>query len=392
MTERTSTVVVLGGYGRVGSRLCRLFAEEKDINVVVAGRTLATAYRCVSDLVRGGARGSVSARFADTAHRESLRQALKGCDLVVVAAPVADSIRHVAAACLEAGCDCLDILPSSSVVAELGRLSGEIERRNRLFITQAGLCPGLPAALVRAVACSGEAFHTIRAGISLSLKGVTRVEEVYGMIDSAAELQPVLFRSGRWQRVSRSGERVWLDYGPGFGKRASLPLDLLELHGLEEELDLAELGMFGGTPNWRLDCMLRWLVMGLYHVRLGLGRKALSRLLLAASNRSALVEGASLVVEGSGHRDGHSYHCQWRMTHPDISEWTAIAIAAFFLQYRDGTFRNHRGLKMMGRILDPQRAFQDMQRLGVSIECSPDRLTQSGDLVVASAGVPAQRI
>ena len=251
MSENKKTAVVMGGYGRVGRSLCRILVKNPDVEVVVAGRRLEEAKRFVSDLLRHGAEGRVIAKYADLSNPSSLNDAIRGADILILASPSDNSVKNVVTACMEADCDYFDLLASRKVFRELNVLSQQIKKRDKLFVTQGGLCPGLPSALVRHITTCFDVCRNARVGIAMGFKGFTQPEQFYGFIDSVVENRPVLYCSEQWRKASLSRERIQVEYGAGFGKRMSLPLYLMELYSLPEQLGLRELGAFGATPNWQ---------------------------------------------------------------------------------------------------------------------------------------------
>ena len=57
---------------------------------------------------------------------------------------------------------------------------------------------------------------------------------------------------------------------------------------------------------------------------------------------------------------------QARIEQADGYKLTAIPVVAYLKQYLDGTARQP-GLHLMGQLAEPQRLFDDMQKMGVKI-------------------------
>lgn len=365
MTQRRKRIVVLGGYGSVGRRLCRLLLRDEDCQLVIAGRNPDRADALISELA--APEGQFVAGRGDTGDPEGLTRLLPGASLVVVAAPCFEGVRGVAGACLAAGADYVDILSRSRVRRELEAALPEIERSGRLFATHGGVGVGIPSLLVRAVKDALPGCREIRLGLWISLKGVARPEEAFDLVDAAAEFQPLLYRDGEWRRVSRARERVLMDFGPGFGRRDCLPVDLPELHGLPEQLGLHALAAYGATPNWRADVLFRAMASAAYGVKEGLGRDIFARVLLRVARRAAARSGASFVAEARGD-DGREY--RFRASHEDVLDWTAAMLAVFVRQYIAGSLSAARGLRMFGQTLDPAAAMRELQALGMRWDVS----------------------
>ena len=92
----SATVLILGGYGTTGLILSELLLEQSDARVLLAGRDLGRAERVAGEIERRYP-GRAEARVADAADAASLEAALRGVDLVAVAASVLAHVRTVAA-------------------------------------------------------------------------------------------------------------------------------------------------------------------------------------------------------------------------------------------------------------------------------------------------------
>jgi hypothetical protein len=361
-------IVVLGGYGSVGAPLCERLASGRAA-VTIAGRSAARASEHAARIRAKDASAEVTAASADARDAASVRALLRGARMLVVAAPVRSAAARLAAACLDAGCDYLDIVPSPVVDPAMNALDERARRSGRLVVTQAGLCPGLPSALVRAAGRRLDRCRAARVGIALSMRHCTQPEEAYEIVDAAVDYGPRVYERGAWRMASRARARVRMDYGPGFGERTGLPLDLPELHGVEEELGLGELAAFAATPSWRIDAIGRAALGALYRVRRGLGRRQAAALLLAMSRRAPASAGASVVAAVDGERGGRACRSQVGVGHGAAAPLTAMVVAAFLRRYLAEAFRNQAGVRAMGHLFDDE-ALQDLPRMGARLHLS----------------------
>jgi saccharopine dehydrogenase-like NADP-dependent oxidoreductase len=142
-------ILILGGYGYTGKLLARHLLERSDAEIIVAGRDLEKAQTLARQLNTEFSGERATALRADAASAQSLREALRGVDLLLVAAPTTQHAGTVIHAALEAGADYLDVQLDVGKLAVLNSLAPEIERAGRCFITEAGFHPGLPSAMVR---------------------------------------------------------------------------------------------------------------------------------------------------------------------------------------------------------------------------------------------------
>ena len=96
-----SRILILGGYGYTGKPLARHLLEQSDAEIVLAGRSLEKAHSRADELNQRYPGGRVSAACMDAADQHSLRQALGGIDLLLVAAPVTHHTVGIARAALD---------------------------------------------------------------------------------------------------------------------------------------------------------------------------------------------------------------------------------------------------------------------------------------------------
>ena len=145
----TKKILLLGGYGNTGRPLARLILQETQVSLVLAGRNKAKAEAGARELNQAWEGERVEGRQVDASDPSSLKPALEGIEMVVVASSTAKYARGVAQCIMEAGSDYFDIQYSQAKIVALKSLAGELEKSGRCFITDGGFHPGLPAALVR---------------------------------------------------------------------------------------------------------------------------------------------------------------------------------------------------------------------------------------------------
>ena len=351
MTRASPRIAVLGGTGRVGRRICTL-AAEAGIGVFIIARNESRAAQLAADL--NGRKGTARIDFAaaDAHDRFAIERVTARVDVLVVAAPVRDAIGPIAQACSATACDWLDIVPAAQIPGELSRIAGAAAQRGRLFITQAGAVPGLPAALARAAARRMDSCVSVRVGVALGVPAAAAPEDVYELIDAAADYQPIVFDAARWMRVSRRRYRTAMDFGPAFGRRSAVPIDLPELHGIERDFALSFLAAYGATAAWPADVAGRTIIETLYRLRRGLGRHAAAAVLLALARRAPGSTAASIVATAEGRRGARPHSHSERIDHADSAELTAQIVTAFLGRYFSGAYRAHVGLRCLGHLLD----------------------------------------
>ncbi len=372
----THNILVLGGYGNTGRPIAELLLQETDCRVVVAGRNQKKTETETARLNErfGGERAT--AAVVDAADVVSLRQAMTGVDLVVVASSTSEYVEQVASAALEAGIDYCDVQYSTAKLAVLQTMADRIQAAERCFITEGGFHPGLPAALVRFIAPRFDRFDGARVGsvIKIDWGGLefspATIEE---MVTEFLDFEMLEFKEGEWLSTSwwSMMKPLTMDFGPPFDRQYCVPMFLDEMRELPERYPtLRETGFYVGGFNWFVD----WIVMpvGLLLLKLSSRRMAqpVGQLMEWGLKRfSKPPYGTLLKLEAEGEQAGERKRIDLILSHPDGYLFTAIPMVACLLQYLDGTARRP-GLWLQAHIVEPERLMADMERLGISVQMS----------------------
>jgi hypothetical protein len=139
-------VVVLGGYGNFGARICRQLAGDPSIELVVAGRSEARARELAAPLKAQ----AVAMDVAASTLADELRTL--GAELVIhTAGPFQIQGYEVARACARAACHYIDLADGRRFVCDFAReLDGPFRAANRTAVCGASTVPALSSAVVDA--------------------------------------------------------------------------------------------------------------------------------------------------------------------------------------------------------------------------------------------------
>jgi len=374
MTARD--ILILGGYGNTGLPIAELLLQETDCRVVLAGRSRDKAEAEGLRLNDRLAGERVRAAVVDAADRNSLRRAMSGVDLVVVASSTSQYVEQVATAALDAGIDYCDVQYSTAKLAVLQGMAERIEAEGRCFVTEGGFHPGLPAALVRYIAPRFDQLESARVGSvikidweDLEFSPATMEEMVTEFID----FEMLEYEEGEWRKASwwSMWKPMTMDFGQPFDRQYCAPMFLEEMRSLPEHYPtLRETGFFVGGFNWFVD----WIVMpvGLALLKLSPGRMAqpVGRLMAwGLKHFSKPPYGTLLKLEAEGIRAGERQRIDLVLSHPDGYLFTAIPMVACLLQILDESARRP-GLWLQAHIVEPERMMADMERLGIGVQRS----------------------
>lgn len=361
-------IFILGGYGLTGKLLARHLLAQTAADIIIAGRNPDKAAAFAGQLNTEFAGQRATARRADAADGPGLCRALAGSDFLLVAAPTTQHAEPVIRAALDAGVDYLDIQLDANKVALLKKAAPEIERTGRCFITEAGYHPGLPAAMVRFAAAR---LDRLDAAVVAGYLNMGRDLPYSDAVDELMEVfrlyEAQTYRDGRWTEPNQYVTRE-VDFGGEIGPRKCFSMFFEELRDLPVMYPtLRELGFYMASTHWVIDWVLTPLVMaGLKIPSPGLSHN-LGRLMwwgMQTFSRPPYV--VMIHTAARGEKDGAPAVVEVAVAHADGYELTAIPVVACLTQYLDGTARRP-GLWVMGHLVEPERFFVDMARMGARV-------------------------
>ena len=219
--------LIVGGYGAVGSALCRLLSEENDIDLVVGGRNGDRADEFAAEL-------GATSRVLDVRDPTAVASALDGVEIVVNCfVDTAEPDMTLPRAAVERGIVYMDLaaVPVEHLEQILA-LDQTARARGAMLVTGLGVNPGIPGVLALEAQKhfdrveSVDVYFTMGSkleGLSpLSLRGV----------GAMVKTKPLQWREGEWRIPSPSGAKRHV--GPPFDKTiyfgaAMITPDLMDL-------------------------------------------------------------------------------------------------------------------------------------------------------------------
>jgi NAD(P)-dependent dehydrogenase (short-subunit alcohol dehydrogenase family) len=197
-------VVVLGGYGNFGARICRALAGDPAIEVVVAARGLARAQAFASPLGLEAA----ALDTADAAFAQRLRDI--GAGLVIhTAGPFQGQDYGVARAAAAAACHYIDLADGRRFVCDFGAaMDAVFLQAGRCGIAGASTVPALSSAVVDALQPRFARLDAIDFCIAPAQRAPRGAATVAGVLSyCGAPVQ--VWQDGRWQE-----QRGWAEPRP----------------------------------------------------------------------------------------------------------------------------------------------------------------------------------
>jgi len=356
-------ILILGGYGGVGSAIARRLLMQEDAAIVICGRNIDKANAYANLLKQQYPNRSIDTACADASEKKSLMGAFRNVDFVIVAATVPEHIGTIAEAAIENSADMLDILVRGDVVDKLEKYRSEIANSKRIFITQAGFHPGLPAPFIKYARKQFDRLDS--ANILMVMKTKFECpESTHEIIYEIGNNKARILKNGEWKRASYK-DALQADFSAGFGQQLCFPLQMREINSLPEETGVKNMGVYAAGFTPFVDNFVFPLIMILQTMKKGLGTKLCGKLMCWAVNKAYDNKpGVEFMLQAIGIKDEHEQKYELVACCSDAFEFTALAVLACMRPYLDG-FIARPGLYLMGNIVDPDEIINHLKEFGV---------------------------
>lgn len=268
-------VVVLGGYGNFGARICRALAGDSDIELIVAARDEERA-RGFAATLPGSAR---AARLDTCAAEFSERLDAVGAQLVIhTAGPFQGQGYEVAQAAARSGAHYIDLADGRRFVCDFARtLDAPFKAAGRIGISGASTLPALSSAVVDELRGRFADLHSIDVCIAPGQQA-PRGEATLAAVLSYCGEGVSVWREGQWQQLigwarptpvhfahmpSRLGALCDVPDLELFPQRYDVTQNVIFRAALEVALTQRMFGLLAVVRRWRLlndtATLARWL-------------------------------------------------------------------------------------------------------------------------------------
>ncbi|MEO7403108.1 MAG: saccharopine dehydrogenase NADP-binding domain-containing protein [Burkholderiales bacterium] len=154
-------VIVIGGYGFFGERLCRLLAKIDRVSVCIAGRDARRASALAAEL--GATSLSLDAQSLGLA---TLLRTERAEFVIHTGGPFQHQAYHVAQACIAAGAHYVDLADARAFVCGIGALDATARAAGVAIVSGASTLPALSSAVIDALSSELTRVDAIRIGVS----------------------------------------------------------------------------------------------------------------------------------------------------------------------------------------------------------------------------------
>lgn len=311
-------VLVLGGYGHFGGRICRTLAREPGMQMLVAGRD---ARRAAAFVAASGADAAAMRPQALDADDPGFARALgeTGADLLIHAAgPFQGRDYSVAEAAIGCRMHYVDLADARAFVAGFGVLDPLAKQAGTLAVSGASSVPGLSGAVLAQYAPRFSRLESVESAISpgnRTPRGLATTQAILGYVG-----QPYRARiDGRWRTVHgwQSLRRTRI---AGAGARWTARCEVPDLDLLPQRYPALRTCDFrAGLELHRMHFGL-WLASWAVRARLLRSMAPFARPLLRISERwlDAGSDTGTMVMDLRGlDHDGRRLHLRWELLLPN---------------------------------------------------------------------------
>ncbi|NEQ55265.1 MAG: hypothetical protein F6K11_34960, partial [Leptolyngbya sp. SIO3F4] len=161
---------------------------------------------------------------------------------------------------------------------------------------------------------------------------------------------------------------ISFDFGGYFGQKECYPAQMKEIIGIDKELGLKDCAVYAAGFDAYIDRFIFPLavILGFFSRKFSL--KVCSKLFydrIKAKIRET--PKAKIVLRSRGRKLGREKEVRIGLFSENSFELTAMAITALLKQYMDGPIKGA-GLYLMGQIVNEERLFKDLVRMGVKLK------------------------
>lgn len=370
MNSISKKILILGGYGNAGKLISELLINHTDSELIIAGRNYDKAVQLANQLNYQSKERRVKGIKVDASDYESLASTSANVDIIVVASSTIVFTENIINACLNGGCDYFDIqISSKEKLRILNSYEKRIKESGRIFITDGGFHPGVPAALIRYAKSKFDELITANVGsiFRIDWKELDFSEAtIRELIEEFKEFDTSVFKDGRWIELKWNEYREF-DFGKIFGIQKCIPMMMEEIGGVTLEIPgIRETGFYVAGFNKVVDYIITPVLMVV--LKLGQGKfiNAMSKLFTWGLRKfSKPPYHTILQLEANGKIGSAMQRFNIRLSHNDAYLLTAAPVAASMLQYLEGRFNP--GLHFQGLLVEPARFIEDIKSFGIEI-------------------------
>lgn len=258
------TVLVLGGYGFFGTRICAALKSDASIRLLIGGRDLNKAQSFARSLGLDEATG-IQIDAADPRLSEKLR--ILSVDVLVHAAgPFQGQDYSVARAAIEAGCHYIDLADGRDFVAGIGSLDMLAKEKGVSIIAGASSVPALSSSVVEKYLPRFAKLDSIEIGISTGARtpGIAAVIGIFSYVGKPFQR----LEKGYWRTTHGWHDLKQHTFPAPLGSRLLGSCDVPDLVIFPKRYATVQTVTFHAGFGSALGHLVVWAIGGLVRIRL----------------------------------------------------------------------------------------------------------------------------
>ncbi len=320
----TQTVLIIGGMGRIGSRVASDILTHTAAKVYLTGRTV--THDVIPKPLRPFPAGRIETCRLELEQTDQLQALVKGKDLVVhCAGPFHFRQGKVLQACIEQRVNYVDVSDHRSFYQTIQPLKAAVQQAGITAIINTGVFPGISNSLVK-LACERcdrpDTIHLSYVVAGSGGAGLTVMRTTFLGLRA-----PFLaWRDGQWQTVEPYTEREKLDFPPPYNRAGVYWFDMPETLSLPQSFPVRSvITKFGSLPDFYNH--LTWITAHLFPprwVNSPQGLEFLARVSYAMTQVSDRITGVGVAIRALVTTQDSAQAYQVTFIHPH----TAIAAGA----------------------------------------------------------------
>ncbi len=236
-------VLILGGQGRIGSRVAQDLIQHTEAEISVTGRSIRTTHQLSNFNIKFLA--------LDLNNQPQLRLAISSADLVIhCAGPFHDRDGNILKCCIEEGVNYIDVSDSRSFTQKVLSDHHLAQNNGVTAVINTGIFPGISNSLAR---LGVEKFDTVETIQLHSVVGGSGGAGMGVMRTTFLGLKHPfkVWIEGKWQQVKPYSNREVIDFPAPYGKIGVYWFDLPECYTLAQSFPVKTvMTKFGSFPDF----------------------------------------------------------------------------------------------------------------------------------------------
>lgn len=220
-------VVVFGGTGHFGARICRRLARQEGLDLIITSRSAERAKQLAAELQAQSAAVSSAVIDQDSPDLADQLRALNPNVVIHTAGPYQGQDYRVAQGCIDAGCHYVDLADGRKFVAGFDSLDAAAKDTGVVLISGTSTLPGVSSAVVDEYR---DRFQRID-GIEISIAPAHQTPRGIGTVRAVLSYCGAPFKSwrdGQWHTV-HGWQDLRMQRYPALGRRLSGACDVPDL-------------------------------------------------------------------------------------------------------------------------------------------------------------------